>query len=156
MKLRPLTAEDVSGLTLALGSLSLLVRYNRTGERLSRDLNQALDRGESLWVAEIEGRPRALAWFVPEGTMGMAGYLRLLAVAPEAQRHGVGRALLATYETETARASRHATLMVSDFNHHAQRFYERAGYHQVGRLPALVLPGVDEILYWKRLGAPPA
>jgi hypothetical protein len=39
--------------------------------------------------------------------------------------------------------------LVSDFNHGAQRFYERHGYRRIGALPALVLPSVAELVYWK-------
>jgi ribosomal protein S18 acetylase RimI-like enzyme len=60
-------------------------------------------------------------------------------------------ALLHAFEEETARASAHAFLLVSDFNEGAQRFYEREGYVRVGALPGLVLPDVAEVLYWRRL-----
>ncbi len=40
---------------------------------------------------------------------------------------------------------------MSDFNAGAQRFYERHGYVRAGALDGLVLPGVAELLYWKRL-----
>ena len=32
-----------------------------------------------------------------------------------------------------------------------QRFYQRHGYAQVGALPSLVVDGIDELIYWKRL-----
>jgi len=67
------------------------------------------------------------------------------------QRRGLGAALLAAYEAETARGSAHAFLLVSAKNPPAQRFYRRYGYRRVGRLPDLVMPGEDEIIYWKRL-----
>jgi GNAT superfamily N-acetyltransferase len=60
--------------------------------------------------------------------------LRLIAVAADAQGQGIGAALL-----------------VSDFNIAAQRVYQRRGYQQVGTLPGLVLPDVDELCFWKRL-----
>ena len=42
-------------------------------------------------------------------------------------------------------------LLTSDFNHGAQRFYERRGYQRAGALPAFARPGIVELLYWKRL-----
>jgi ribosomal protein S18 acetylase RimI-like enzyme len=106
--------------------------------------------GESVLVFD-DGVPRGLAWFVPGGTLGIGGYLRLLAVAPDAHGRGVGTALLAAHEAAVAATARHAFLLVSDFNAAARRFYERHGYRQVGALPGLVLPDVAELLYWKRL-----
>ncbi len=65
--------------------------------------------------------------------------------------HGAGTRLLRAFEAEVARESRHAFLLVSDFNQGAQRFYQRHGYARVGALPGLVLPDVAELIYWKRL-----
>lgn len=148
---RPLREEEVPELAGALSRLPLLQRYGRGADRIRADLDAARSRGDGLLVAEGPGGPAGLAWFLRSGTLGMGGYLRLLAVVGEAQGGGVGRALLAAYEAEVSRESRHAFLLVSDFNEGAQRFYERHGYARVGALPALVLPDVGELLYWKRL-----
>jgi ribosomal protein S18 acetylase RimI-like enzyme len=89
---------------------------------------------------------------MPQGTLAIGGYLRLLAVVPGHERAGVGALLLDAFERALAAiGTRHAFLLVSDFNLDAQRFYTRHGYAQMGRLPALVLPDVDELVYWKRL-----
>jgi GNAT superfamily N-acetyltransferase len=149
--IRPLREADVAALASDLARLPLLVRYRRDATRIARDLAEASARGDGLIVEERDGRVRALAWFQPTGTLGVGGYLRLLAVAPEATGEGVGAALLAAFEAEVARESRHAFLLVSDFNDGARRFYERHGYARVGALPGLVLPDVSELLYWKRL-----
>ena len=90
-------------------------------------------------------------WFLHHGTLGMGGYLRLIAVLDGAQSRGTGAALLAAYEGEVARSASHGFLLVSDFNTPAQRFYERHGWSRVGAIPKLVLPDVDELVYWKRL-----
>jgi ribosomal protein S18 acetylase RimI-like enzyme len=105
-----------------------------------------------LLVAEGPVGLLGLCWFLPAGTLALGGYLRLLAVVGEAQDAGVGGELLRAFEAEVGRASRHAFLLVSDFNHGAQRFYERHGYARVGAIPGLVLPDVAELVYWRRLG----
>ena len=149
--IRPLREADVAALASDLARLPLLVRYRRDATRIARDLAEASARGDGLLVEERDGRVRALAWFQRAGTLGVGGYLRLLAVAPEATGEGVGAALLVAFEAEVARESRHAFLLVSDFNDGAQRFYERHGYARVGAVPGLVLPDVSELVYWKRL-----
>lgn len=149
--IRPLRAADVATLAPALAALPLMLRYRRTAAQLAGDLDAALARGDGLLAWEVEGEARGLAWFLRDGTFGMGGYLKLIALAEGAQGGGAGAALLAAFEAEVARASRHAFLLVSHFNVDAQRFYERRGYARVGALPALVLPDVDEVVYWKRL-----
>ncbi len=146
-----MAAADAAPLARGLAALPLLQRYRRTEERIAADLGSALARGDGLLLAEEGGAVRGLCWYLPSGTLAMGGYLKLLAVLPGAQGGGTGAALLAAFEAAVARASAHAFLLVSDFNDGAQRFYERHGYARVGALPALVLDGVAELLYWKRL-----
>lgn len=157
MLVRALSPADVPALAAALSALPLMRRYGRTGDSLQADLASALERGDSLLAAApeaAEGAVEGLCWFLPQGTFALGGYLRLLAVAPGAQSRGVGGRLLEAFEAEVARVSRHAFLLASDFNEGAQRFYERRGYTRVGALPGLVLPGVSELVYWKRLSSP--
>ncbi len=151
MTVRPLRASDIPALAPALAALPLMTRYRRGADRVAADLEAALARGDGLLAWEVAGAARGLAWFLREATFGMGGYLRLIALAEGAQGSGGGAALLAAFEEEVARASRHAFLLVSDFNEAAQRFYERHGYARVGALPGLVLPEVDELIYWKKL-----
>ena len=151
MSIRRLRREDIPALGAALARLPLMRRYRRGARRIEADLAAALERGDALLVEEGEAGPRGIAWFLPAGTLAMGGYLRLVAVAPEATGAGVGARLLEAFEAEVSRECRHAFLLVSDFNRGAQRFYERHGYLRVGALPGLVLPDVAELLFWKRL-----
>ncbi len=151
MSIRRLRAEDIPALGAALARLPLMQRYRRDAARVQADLAAALERGDGLLVEEADAGPSGLAWFLPAGTLGLGGYLRLIAVVPEATGGGAGTRLLRAFEAEVARESRHAFLLVSDFNQGAQRFYQRHGYARVGALPGLVLPDVVELIYWKRL-----
>ena len=151
MQVRPLAAEEIPALARGLAAVPLMVRYGQAPEALESALAAARARGERLLVADEGGAIRGLAWFLPQGTLGLGGYLRLIAMLSGAEGKGAGAALLAAFEAETAKESRHAFLLVSDFNDGAQRFYERHGYARVGALPGLVLPDVAEVMYWKRL-----
>lgn len=151
MTIRPLRPDDLPALCPGLAELPLLRRYGRSAAKLQAILQAALDRGEGMLVAEEGGERLGLAWFLTTGTLALGGYLRLLAVVGAAQQRGVGAKLLTAYEAEVARQSGHAFLLASHDNAGAHRFYERHGYRRVGVLPALVLPGEDEVLFWKRL-----
>jgi len=151
MEIRPATAADVPALADGLARLPLLIRYGGDAARLAGDLSAALARGDGLLLAVEAGRPLGLAWFLPAGTLGLGGYLRLMAVLPGAQARGTGTALLAAFEAAVSAVSRHGFLLCSDFNEAAQRFYERHGWRRCGALPGLVLPDVTELVYWKRL-----
>jgi ribosomal protein S18 acetylase RimI-like enzyme len=149
-KIRPLVEGDVDALAAALADLPLMLRYKRTAAALAADLRAGLARGDGLDLYDDDG-PRGIAWYLPSGTLGLGGYLRLLAITGDTQRKGAGAALLVAFETGVATLSRHAFLLVSDFNAPAQRFYEKHGYTRVGALPGLVLPDVAELIYHKKL-----
>ncbi len=148
MRIRPALVDDAPRIAEAVAQQPLLRRYGVTEEGLGRDLARAIAAGDGVLVAERE-QLIGLAWFHQRGTLGLGGYLRLIALQPGAEAAGVGRALLDA--VERAIEARHLFLLVSDFNTDAQRFYERAGYLRSGALPGLVLPDVTELLYWKRL-----
>jgi len=151
MLLRRIEERDLPALASGLARLPLMERYRRSEEKLVADLRAAAERGDGLIGAEVGGALAGFCWFLHHGTLGMGGYLKLIAVLDGAQGRGTGAALLGAYETEVARASAHGFLLVSDFNEPAQRFYERHGWSRVGAIPKLVLPDVDELVYWKRL-----
>jgi GNAT superfamily N-acetyltransferase len=142
---------DIEALSRILGDLPLLSRYGRSASGLAADLRLALARGDGLLVHDDGAGPMGLAWFLPAGTFAMGGYLKLLAVARAASQQGRGSRLLEAFEDQTRPHSGHAFLLCSDFNTEAQHFYQRHGYVRVGELPALVLPGVSEVVFWKRL-----
>jgi GNAT superfamily N-acetyltransferase len=151
VRIRPVEAAEIPALAEALAALPLMVRYGRDAAGLGRALEASRARGDGLLAADDGGAVRGVAWFLASGTLGLGGYLKLIAVLAGGEGKGTGVALLRAFEAETARASAHAFLLVSDFNEGAQRFYVREGYLRVGPLPGLVLPDVAEVLYWKRL-----
>jgi ribosomal protein S18 acetylase RimI-like enzyme len=150
--IRPLAPVDIDPLAAALADLPLLQRYRRGAAALAGDLRAALARGDGLLVWDEGAGARALCWYSASGTFGpLGGYLRLIAVTPGTTGQGIGAALLEAFERGVVVASRHAFLLVSDFNEGAQRFYERHGYTRLGAVPGAVLADVDEVIYWKRL-----
>ena len=151
MEVRHAVAADLAPLAAGLAGLDLMKRYGRDEPKLAADLEQALARGDGLLLAVEAGRPVGMAWFLKQGTFGLGGYLKLMAVLPSAQSRGVGAGLLTVFEARLAETAAHGFLLCSDFNASAQAFYERHGWSRVDALPGLVLPDVAELIYWKRL-----
>jgi ribosomal protein S18 acetylase RimI-like enzyme len=82
-------------------------------------------------------------------------YLNMLAILPEHQREGIGRAVMLWLEQEAlATGSRNCFLSVSAFNVAAIAFYRKCGYSPVAFLDDLITDGEDEILMRKRLPKP--
>lgn len=148
---RDARADEFAALARAVADQPLLRRYEIGGERLAQLLGEAHGRGDPLIVVEEGGRACGFCWFLPSGTLGAGGYLRLIALAPGSEGRGLGAALLDELERRVAASSRHLFLLVSHWNQGAQRFYARRGYVEVGRLPAFVRADTDELIFHKRL-----
>ena len=149
--IRAAIEADLAPLAEGIASQPLMQRYKRSAAGLAKSFRDALAAGEPLFVWDAGKGPEAVLWYYPQGTLGVGGYLRLIATVSGATRGGIGSKLLAAFEQAVAQKSAHAFLLVSDFNTDAHRFYERHGYVKVGSLPKLVRPDIDELIYWKRL-----
>ena len=94
--------------------------------------------------AEVVGPLNAL-----KGVAVGTWYLSAIALYPEQQRKGLGRAMLADAEAvaRIARADR-ITLMVGSFNTGARALYQQFGYAEWDRRAFLPFPGSDAEGYW--------
>jgi ribosomal protein S18 acetylase RimI-like enzyme len=83
-----------------------------------------------LLQAETAGRLSGCVYLEPQGE---TLYLSLLAVAPEAQAHGLGRQLLAAAEAHARQAGcRQVKMSVLALRPDLLAWYERQGYHRTG------------------------
>ncbi len=145
--IRPLAPADVAPCARFVAAAPLWRRYGYGEDRCARDLASALEGADdALFCAELSGEPVGLAWVLRRGAFGRAPYLKLLAVAEPARGRGVGVLLLREAEGLTGELF----LLVSDFNADARRFYAREGYAEAGALPDFAVPGITEILMWRR------
>lgn len=174
IQVRNMNAHDIPEAVGAVGDLSLLQRYGVIKERLYETLEQGISRGDrqliGAWIDEeiklknstekgetfgnsglTKRKFAGFALFSLCGTFLMSGYLKLLAVSPEMQGLGVGKALISKMESFVKKESKDLFLFVSDFNTTAKSFYEKVGYQKVGAVCGLILDNVTEELYWKRL-----
>ncbi len=146
-----MVSEDVPALAQFIAGDPLWQRYEISEEKAQRIFDAALHRGEALYVALVDGQLAGLVWFLLRGTFAYSGYVRLVGVLPEFRGRGVGTRLMATAETIIGREAPSVFLLASDFNEDAQTFYRRLGYQQVGAIPDYVVPGITELIFYKRL-----
>jgi N-acetylglutamate synthase-like GNAT family acetyltransferase len=91
---------------------------------------------DPTYLVEAEGR---VLGFYQLGLDGAVAEVRMMFVAPEALRSGLGRRLWAHLE-ETARAAGVTRLEV-DSDPHAEAFYRAMGMRRVGEAPSGSIPG---------------
>src|SRR5690606_29106193 len=92
--IRPATPADLSALGAALAPLPLFQAYRLTAPALTQRFEAALQRGEGLLLAELDGAPVGVCWFIARGAFGTGAYLRTLAVKEGLQGQGIGVELL--------------------------------------------------------------
>jgi ribosomal protein S18 acetylase RimI-like enzyme len=147
--IRPLTLADIPGIARWVAATPLWQRYGVTEASFAQRLRDGLAEGATIYVAERE-QVLGFLWLVERGAFNRSGYIQLIGVHPDARGAGVGRMLMQFAEEKIFAQGRDLFLLVSDFNTAAQRFYERLGYRQVGKLDDYVVPGVSELIYYKK------
>lgn len=148
--IRPATSGDLDAIAQLVAATPLWQRYGVTRETARAALEGGLSRGESIPLAESDGQIQGFAWVQPTAGFGRSPYLKWIGVAPGSTSRGLGRELLRAAEEAARKFRPELILLCSDFNRDGQRFYAREGYAQVGALPDYVLPGVAELIYFKR------
>ncbi|HEY65312.1 MAG TPA: GNAT family N-acetyltransferase [Caldilineae bacterium] len=151
VQIRPMTLEDVPALARFIAETPLWQRYRVSEEGARRTLERGLSRGEGLYVAVVDGQVAGFIWFLVQGAFAHSGYIRLIGVLPAFSGQGIGARLMAAAEAVIRREAHSVFLLTSDFNEAAQAFYRRLGYQQVGAIPDYILPGVAELIFYKRL-----
>lgn len=136
---------------------SAIVRASEPWKTLGESINfsAVLGKLRGLHRASIAIRKGKLVGFIIFSTgpvFARGGYIRAVGVLPEMRKQGIGQALLAFAEGVISRSSPNIYLCVSSFNRGAQMFYKSMGYVRVGKLNDLILPGISEYIYWKRIG----
>ena len=149
--IRQMTTHDFPILAAWMVETPLWQRYGLTVERAIANFEKALTAGDWLFTADADTPACGFAWVVPNGAFGRSPYLRMFGVRESAQRSGVGTALLNVVESRAAEVSDDIYLLVTNFNEHAQSFYKRHGYEQIGAIPGYVVPSITELIFRKRL-----
>ena len=108
--------------------------------------------GECGGLFYVARRARRIAGYCVCCATGMAAEVVSIAVAPEHQAYGVGRALLRHLLTRLRkRRIRTVALMVRVSNREAIRLYRSLGFRAAGRIPRYYEDRSDGLLMRKRL-----
>ncbi|MBI5029846.1 MAG: GNAT family N-acetyltransferase [Chloroflexi bacterium] len=150
--IRLLAYADVADIASWVAATPLWQRYGVTEESMSKRLRDGIAEGAKIFVAERADDVVGFIWLVERGAFSRSGYVQLIGVRPGERGHGVGRALMAFAEQNVFAQHCDLFLLVSDFNIDAQRFYQRLGYRESGKLEDYVVQGVNELIYWKQHG----
>jgi ribosomal protein S18 acetylase RimI-like enzyme len=156
MEIRPLEPRDRSSIEHIVNSVG---NFSSDEIRTALELVDAwLARGEAseyiCHVLESDTRVDGYICFGPTPLTHGTFDLYWIAVDPACHGKGCGHTLLCHAEAEAkARGGRILLIETASQDAYAGtvRFYERAGYELVSRIPDFYRKGDDKLTYWKRL-----
>lgn len=106
------------------------------------------------WSVEAADPPEGAAWLVPEPMSDNVWNLRFIAVARDAQRRGIGRALLGTAEAVARKADGRILLIDTSSDGRqgpARGLYAASGYGHAATVADFYGDGVDRLTFARRL-----
>ena len=122
--IRPFTLPDSDAVIAIWEACGLTVPWNDSHKDIARKMAV---NPELFLVAEVDGR---IAGTVMGGYEGHRGWINYLAVSPDYQRQGVGRALMEAVEAKLlAMGCPKINLQVRSGNTAVIQFYGHLGYH---------------------------
>ncbi|MGC4093216.1 MAG: GNAT family N-acetyltransferase [Polyangiaceae bacterium] len=132
LSVRPASAAD----SHAIAALITLLGYAAHADEVNERLLRVLTNTACVLVADLDGRVVGLATahaFDAIHLAEQAAWLTTLVVEPDAQRSGVGRALVQAVETwSREHGSRHVSVLTGAQRADAHAFYERLGFVRTG------------------------
>ena len=153
--IRPTTPADTDAI-LALSVSSGLFPADAT-EEVAGVLAGALG-GElgpdHVWVTDDDGGPVGVAYYAPERMTDGTWNLYMIAVRPDRQRQGRGKALVR--HVERALAARGARILLIETSglatfERTRSFYRALGYEEEARIREFYKAGDDKIVFRKAL-----
>jgi ribosomal protein S18 acetylase RimI-like enzyme len=111
---------------------------------------------QELWVTDDDGGSAGVAYTAPERMTDGTWNLYLIAVHPDRQRQGRGRALLEYVERLLAERGQRILLVetsgTKDFDY-VRAFYQNCGYEEEARIRDFYADGIDKIVFRKSIRA---
>lgn len=149
--IRPSIAEDLAELERVIDALGLFPS-NMLAGMMGPYLNSV--DAEDHWLTYEDGVPQGMAYFVPERLTDQTWNLLLIAMHPDHQGKGNGRALLESVEntliTLGGRMLIVETSGLAGFES-ARSFYLKCGYQEEARIRDFYQAGEDKVVFRKLL-----
>ena len=152
MKIRPTKYDDIPSLQQVLNETALF-----PSEMLPDMLEGFLSDSESsdIWLTcEANGQVVGFCYAVPEEMADGAWNMLAIAVLPQEQGSGCGKAIVKHLEAVLS-ARRQRILIVdtsgADGFAKTHEFYRKNGYSEEARIRDFWAPGDDKIIFWKSL-----
>jgi ribosomal protein S18 acetylase RimI-like enzyme len=148
------TAEEATFLDDELGPLTRTPRPDDDGRTCLVEDGDLPALPRRLAGPSVPARLTAVVYYRPEEAADRVWDLTMIAVHPEVQGRGTGRALMRHAEADlSAREGRLLAVRTSGTEQYAgtRAFYDRCGYDRVARVPDWWTDGEDLVLYTKRL-----
>ncbi len=151
-----LTTPDDTIALIALAAASGLFDPTQTD-----DLAQMLDRHfssqnetQDIWLTDDDNEPVGIAYIAPERMTEGTWNLYLIAVHPDRQKQGRGKALLSYVEQMLMERGERILLVetagTDDFEY-VREFYRQNGYEEEARIREFYAAGIDKIVFRKAL-----
>ena len=124
-------------------------------EQIILNLLEEGHKFDRMYVAKNGTEIIGFIWFQEKGAFYIYPYLQMIYVKKEYRKFGVGRTLLDFFENASLNGSDYTKiknkvfLCVGEWNLNAIKFYNKAGYTEIGVLPGLFRKRVNERLYMK-------
>jgi GNAT superfamily N-acetyltransferase len=145
--IRPATADDIPTIA-AIAAATDLFPPEMTVDMIA----PALAGGPDLWHIAQDGT--GFAYTAPERMTDGTWNLLALAVRPDAQGRGVGRALIAAVEADLRAGGQRLllveTLGTDDFAR-TRALYAAQGFQEEARIRDFYMPGGDKVVFRKAL-----
>jgi D-alanine-D-alanine ligase len=153
---RPMTATDKPAVMEILRHTSEFkpMEVEVAEELIDSYLSDGVNSGYFHLVGEVDTQVAGYICYGPTPITTGTWDVYWMAVSLQTQRHGVGKALLATTEADIKKQKGRLILIETSSKPNyekAQRFYTKQGYDMISRIADFYEPGDDKLTYLKRL-----
>ncbi len=151
-----LTSLDDTTALIALAEASGLFDPDQT-DSLAQMLDKHFsDQNETqdIWLTDYDNEPVGIAYIAPERMTEGTWNLYLIAVHPDRQKQGRGKALLRHVEQMLIEREERILLVETAGTHdfeYVREFYRKNGYKEEARIREFYTAGVDKIVFCKAL-----
>lgn len=156
MKIEPVRTSELDICVDIIFESGLGKRYYVKKELLKAKMDKARFQ-DKIYLAKEEKNNIGVLWYQLEGMFLQYPYLHMIALSNFFLHSGYGKKLIEFYEKNIIYShggkflGTKLFLLVAEDNTHAQEFYKKIGYEEMGRFPHLFRKGITEILMMKKL-----